>query len=243
MLRRTLPVSAGLHALALGVALWVLPAPAPAPEQEVPAACVALVASEALPEERTDAEPDLLPLAVLEHTPRNLPADWLPATPAPDEETLAPLDDEEPVRPTDGFEELPLSAVRVRQRPAPHEPPPYPRPSPAPPPRARAPTPRTTPTHASRGATPPRATPLRVLHRPSVARYYPMQARRLGMQGTVLLVLVIDARGRVIRTTLARSSGHRLLDEAAQALAQAYRFSVGVGLRRTRLPVSFRMTM
>jgi len=45
---------------------------------------------------------------------------------------------------------------------------------------------------------------------------YPTAARRMRMQGTVLLEVLVDADGRPLRVDVRQSSGHRQLDEAAR---------------------------
>ncbi len=44
---------------------------------------------------------------------------------------------------------------------------------------------------------------------------YPNSARRMGLQGTVELVLVIDTNGKLLDVILHKSSGHSLLDKSA----------------------------
>jgi protein TonB len=53
---------------------------------------------------------------------------------------------------------------------------------------------------------------------------YPAQARRLRQEGVVVLRLFIGAAGELDRIEVARSSGHRLLDEAAVAAERKSRF-------------------
>jgi protein TonB len=53
---------------------------------------------------------------------------------------------------------------------------------------------------------------------------YPPQSRRLRQEGVVVLTLFISAEGRLDRVEVARSSGHRLLDEAAVAAERKSRF-------------------
>ena len=45
---------------------------------------------------------------------------------------------------------------------------------------------------------------------------YPVAARRLHLEGTVLLEVLVDANGRPLRVDVRQSSGHRQLDEAAR---------------------------
>lgn len=48
-------------------------------------------------------------------------------------------------------------------------------------------------------------------------RSYPRSARRRGLEGTVLVELVVDARGKLLKASVIRSSGHEVLDQAALA--------------------------
>ena len=48
---------------------------------------------------------------------------------------------------------------------------------------------------------------------------YPSAARALRLAGTVVLRVLIDERGRPIQVNVHKSSGHRVLDEAAQCAA------------------------
>jgi protein TonB len=50
---------------------------------------------------------------------------------------------------------------------------------------------------------------------------YPEAARRLGIEGTVVLRITVDRDGYVQSASLARSSGSEMLDRAAQALLRA----------------------
>lgn len=55
--------------------------------------------------------------------------------------------------------------------------------------------------------------------------HYPRIARRRGLEGTVLLEVFIDASGVPLRVEVARSSGHRILDEAAvQKVSESWRW-------------------
>lgn len=49
---------------------------------------------------------------------------------------------------------------------------------------------------------------------------YPRQARRIGAQGTVTLLVGIDAQGRVVSCSVAKSSGVALLDQESARLGQ-----------------------
>ena len=52
-------------------------------------------------------------------------------------------------------------------------------------------------------------------------RTYPRRARRAGLEGTVLLEIVLDDQGRIIDIRVAQSSGHRILDDAARSAVAA----------------------
>ena len=54
-------------------------------------------------------------------------------------------------------------------------------------------------------------------------RVYPRSARRLKLEGTVLVEMVINREGEIIKVKIARSSGHELLDKAAIAQVQKLR--------------------
>ena len=51
-------------------------------------------------------------------------------------------------------------------------------------------------------------------------RSYPRSARRLGLEGTVLVQMVVNKKGEILDVKVARSSGHDLLDKAAIAQVQ-----------------------
>jgi protein TonB len=85
------------------------------------------------------------------------------------------------------------------------------RPPPAPPPMATAPVVRT----------PPRSDPRRPFTEPE----YPPTARRLGQEGTVVLLIYVLDNGRVGDVKIHKSSGFVKLDEAAEREARrSWRF-------------------
>lgn len=70
--------------------------------------------------------------------------------------------------------------------------------------------------------------------------FYPRQAIERGWEGRVVLLLALDAAGRVTAIEVASSSGHAILDDAA--LRAATRITVLPGGRRqVLLPVEFRL--
>ena len=56
---------------------------------------------------------------------------------------------------------------------------------------------------------------------------YPIQARRRGLQGTVMLKVLVDAGGSVADVRLAESSGHSILDQAAINAVRGWIFTPG----------------
>lgn len=76
---------------------------------------------------------------------------------------------------------------------------------------------------------------------------YPRRARQRGWEGTVFVEAVVDARGRPTRLALHKSSGFRILDEAALDAVADWTFKPGtVGGRAAQTtvfqPVHFRLT-
>ena len=79
-------------------------------------------------------------------------------------------------------------------------------------------------------------------HRPA----YPSSARRLGVQGTTLLNVLVADDGRVANVVVAQSAGHPDLDQAAAEAVRRWRFEPA---RRgtdkvamwVQLPVEFRL--
>lgn len=49
---------------------------------------------------------------------------------------------------------------------------------------------------------------------------YPDQARRSKLSGTLILDVVIDAKGKLLKTDLRQSSGHQILDDAARRIVR-----------------------
>lgn len=75
---------------------------------------------------------------------------------------------------------------------------------------------------------------------------YPTEARRRGIEGSVLLRIRVDAKGKVEVAVVEKSSGSELLDGAALEFAEAADFSPAVRDGKSvpttiRLPVRFRL--
>lgn len=77
---------------------------------------------------------------------------------------------------------------------------------------------------------------------------YPLVARRLGMEGVVLLEVIVAPDGRATDVRVLRSSGHVPLDESAtRTVRAAWRFIPGVHdgrpvESRVTVPIRFRLT-
>ncbi len=78
-------------------------------------------------------------------------------------------------------------------------------------------------------------------------RDYPRSALRAQLEGSVLLAVHVDTRGRLSAVELKRSSGHSLLDEAALAATRALvelpapPEALHSQLRPIRIPINYRM--
>lgn len=71
--------------------------------------------------------------------------------------------------------------------------------------------------------------------------YYPPEAIRLGLEGEVRLLLTLAADGTITDASVAASSGHELLDQAAVHAARALARLPGTDRRELLLPVMFRL--
>jgi protein TonB len=76
---------------------------------------------------------------------------------------------------------------------------------------------------------------------------YPDRARARGWEGRVVLLLEIDAQGRVVSVEVVESSGRRLLDDAARDAAPSWEFLPALQEGRPvagslRVPVRFALT-
>jgi protein TonB len=70
--------------------------------------------------------------------------------------------------------------------------------------------------------------------------FYPPEAVARGLEGEVVLLLVLPDNGRLISADIARSSGHALLDQAALDAARRIGALPGNPCQ-TLFPVSFRL--
>ena len=77
--------------------------------------------------------------------------------------------------------------------------------------------------------------------------HYPRVARKNGWQGRVLLAVSVGIDGRATSVRVRRSSGHRVLDQAALATVRRWRFKparrgVVAVAGMTVVPITFRLT-
>ena len=75
---------------------------------------------------------------------------------------------------------------------------------------------------------------------------YPPSALRAGIQGTVILVVDVDANGNVTNVSVEKSSRNRDLDRAAMQAARRWRFNPSIvngqpAAGRVRVPVDFNL--
>lgn len=71
--------------------------------------------------------------------------------------------------------------------------------------------------------------------------YYPAEAIARGLEGEVLVLLVLDEAGHAVAARVEQSSGHPLLDSAALRVARSLRSLPGDAPRETLIPVRFRL--
>ncbi len=73
---------------------------------------------------------------------------------------------------------------------------------------------------------------------------YPRRARRMGLEGRVMLEVLISAKGQVDELRVLQSSGHKVLDRAALSAVRKWRFEPGTKDGRknkmwVRIPIHF----
>lgn len=71
--------------------------------------------------------------------------------------------------------------------------------------------------------------------------YYPLEAISRGLEGDVLVLLIIGTDGNVVAARLEQGSGHTLLDQAALQNVRALRSLPADAPREVLLPVTFRL--
>ena len=77
----------------------------------------------------------------------------------------------------------------------------------------------------------------------SVKPDYPIEARRQHITGGCIVVLSVDrASGRVTSVTMAQSTGHKILDDAAIHAFSQWRFKPWAVSDKVKVPVNFSMS-
>lgn len=99
--------------------------------------------------------------------------------------------------------------------------------------------------------TPPRPTPVSVASAPepapqalrpiSMPRFYPPEAARSGISGTVYVFFVVAPDGTVASAQVLKSSGFRVLDDAAISSVLKWIFSPPGAFRKVRVPFTFKL--
>ena len=158
---------------------------------------------------------------------------------------------------------LPLVAQLIPASPPPPKAPPIeatlrpPPPTPLPPP-----PPLTLPEQPKTSTTPPKPAPPRPEQRekPAVSaktwtqairqhlkklddsgQFYPEEAIARGLEGEVLVLIIIDESGQVTAARVEQGSGHRILDDAALRAVRSLRSLPADAPREALLPVRFRL--
>lgn len=122
------------------------------------------------------------------------------------------------------------------------EPKPVPRPEPLPEPVKQPPKPQP---QQARDSAPKRIEKPSFRTQPSPIAY-PTQARRRGLEGTVVVEVWLDEQGKQTKRILARSSGVGVLDKAALKAIAKWRFSAYVEngkalAHRVQIPIRFKL--
>lgn len=72
-------------------------------------------------------------------------------------------------------------------------------------------------------------------------QFYPPEAIARGLEGEVLVLIIISESGQVTAARIEQSSGHRLLDDAALNAVRSLRSLPADAPREALLPVRFRL--
>jgi protein TonB len=72
-------------------------------------------------------------------------------------------------------------------------------------------------------------------------QFYPEEAIARGLEGEVLVLIIIDESGRVTAARIEQGSGHRILDDAALRAVRSLRSLPADAPREALLPVRFRL--
>jgi protein TonB len=72
-------------------------------------------------------------------------------------------------------------------------------------------------------------------------QFYPQEAIARGLEGEVLVLIIIDESGRVTAARIEEGSGHHILDDAALRAVRSLRSLPADAPREGLLPVRFRL--
>ena len=72
-------------------------------------------------------------------------------------------------------------------------------------------------------------------------QFYPLEAIAQGLEGEVLVLIIIDENGQVTAARVEQGSGHRILDDAALRAVRSLRSLPADAPREALLPVRFRL--
>lgn len=75
----------------------------------------------------------------------------------------------------------------------------------------------------------------------ATGQFYPAEAIARGLEGEVLILLIIDENGKVSAARVEQGSGHAILDEAALHAVRSLQSLPADAPRQINLPVRFRL--
>lgn len=205
----------------------------------------------------TSTPPAAVRVTMVAAPPIEAPAEIVPIPPAPPVLTTETADRTvaQPPKPVEQPKPIPKPVVKPAPKPKPVAKPPVPQPV-----ADTKPVELPTPAKPAVAAPAPSVSNEKLMDLPSAgpkdvqtvgcrvpAPEYPRQARRLKIEGSVLVRLQIDTRGQVESASIARSSGNEELDEAARRTVMSASCSPymengrAIAVRAVQ-PVSFRLS-
>lgn len=166
-----------------------------------------------------------LALAVLLHLLPFLP-EWLSdKTPPPPSPASPPLDAR--LRPPPLPQQAPLRIEQATSKPET-------KPEPPPSPRTQTSTPRPAPNWQE-------SVRQQLRQQQKRGAFYPEEAIARGLEGEVLVLMILDAAGQVVAARVEQGSGHPILDDAAVRSVRALSSIPADAPREILLPVRFRL--
>lgn len=257
---------AGVFATMIAVGVWDQPEFVITPQQNFAAVELTLQVSElptdeeatpelTPPEPRPEESPEPEPVPEPEPAPDPVPEPEVTPEPVPELESDIKLNPEPPKPKVEPKPELPKVEPKPKPEPPKVEPKPQPKAEPKPKtePKVKAAEPAVAPAAPAKAAAEEQAaalnsqmqaqlTSLLVNEIKSKTRY-PRNAVRRKLEGTVMMEFVVE-NGIVVGYRLEHSSGHKILDAAAQKLAQSMlQFNTGNRLLNNRIliPIKYEL--